>query len=66
MHKVGQALLRDQGLHDVLVCAALGALVRLDVESLQGIMLAQPRTVAHLHAHLQEAGRHLLKRRTCC
>ena len=50
VHEVRHAVLRHKGLHNVLVCTALSALMRLHVEPLQSIMLAQPCCAAHLHA----------------
>ena len=56
VHEVRQAVLRHEGLHDVLVCPALSALVRLHVQPLQRIVLAQPCCTAHLHAAMHSPG----------
>ena len=62
MHQVRQAVLRHEGLHDVLIRPALRALMRLHVQPLQRIVLAQPCRAAHLHAAMRSAVRAL----SCC
>ena len=49
VYKVGQAVMGHQGLHNVLIAPALGALMRLYIEPLYRVMLAQPLSSSYLH-----------------
>ena len=49
MYEVGQAVMGHQGLHNVLMSPALGALMRLDIEPLYRVMLAQPLSSSYLY-----------------